>query len=113
MFTITIASSLHPQQVLSPDEEIKQIIAKYVSKIPDVPPKYVINDGLTTFISKYFNNKINTFPLYKISLKIDRKPVKIPWTLGSAAVNATNGKKKYTYVKIHKENVTEKKTSSN
>lgn len=44
-------------------------------------PQYVIHEGLSKVISRYFKEKITTFPLYKISLKLDRNPVKIPWTL--------------------------------
>uniref|UniRef100_A0A2A4K8F8 Uncharacterized protein n=1 Tax=Heliothis virescens TaxID=7102 RepID=A0A2A4K8F8_HELVI len=63
------------------NDKIKTIIGKYISKIPDINSRYVINDELSKVINHYFKGKINPLPLYKISLKLDRNPVKIPWTL--------------------------------
>lgn len=97
-----MARTLDTQKDEINEEEMK-ILSKYIEKIPDVPPKYVINEGLTKMVSKYYNGKLNTFPLYKISFKIDRKPVKIPWTLGTPNnFNETKPGKKYTYVKVEK-----------
>lgn len=72
-------------QILSNDinEDIKAIMGKYLSKIPDMEPRYVLNEKLSSVINHYFKGKISTLPLYRISLKIDRNPVKIPWTLSS------------------------------
>lgn len=41
-----------------------------------------MNERLSKVISHLFSGKLRVFPLYKINLKVDRKPVKIPWILG-------------------------------
>lgn len=78
---VTVANCLEPMVHNDINDEIKTIIGKYISKVPDIKSRYVINDALSNVINHYFKGKITTFPLYKISLTIDRNPVKIPWTL--------------------------------
>ncbi|CAB3237170.1 unnamed protein product [Arctia plantaginis] len=79
--TVALANCLEPVADNKLDDEIKQVITKYLAKIPDVEPQYVIHEGLSKVISRYFKGKVSTFPLYKVSLKLDRNPVKIPWSL--------------------------------
>ncbi|XP_059049360.1 uncharacterized protein LOC131844470 [Achroia grisella] len=97
-----VANALEPNKENN-DEEIKRVIMKYINKVPDVEANYVVNERLSKIISQYFQGKINTFPLYRISLKIDRNPIKIPWILGQPTnVNGTTQGKRYTYVKRQK-----------
>ncbi|KAJ0181132.1 hypothetical protein K1T71_003217 [Dendrolimus kikuchii] len=103
IFTIYISlASITPAKALEPkdaaEDDIKQIINKYIRKIPDIESRYVIDEGLSQAISHYFNGKLHTFPLYKISLKLDRNPVKIPWTLGEPDKEAIGKKIIYRYV---------------
>lgn len=97
-------TALEPLKDLN-EEEIKDILAKHFKNVPDIQSKYVINDGISKLIARYYNGTVNTFPLYKISLKIDRKPVKIPWTLDYASKeNDLSIKKQYKYVKRNASN---------
>lgn len=103
--TIALANCLEPVANNKIDDEIKQVIAKYLDKIPDVKPQFVIHDGLSKVISRYFKGKVSTFPLYKVSLKLDRNPVKIPWTLNEDShanmtvnVGKSVAKKIYKYI---------------
>ncbi|XP_026725973.1 uncharacterized protein LOC113492623 [Trichoplusia ni] len=84
---ISAVNCLEPLVKTDINEEIKTIIGKYVHKIPDFQSKYVINEELSKIINRYFKGKMTTFPLYKISLSIDRNPVKIPWTIDSIDEN--------------------------
>lgn len=73
---------------------------KFFKKIPDGDSKYVIDQGLSKTIKKYFNGKVNAFPLFKINVKIDRNPVQIPWTLDQAeTTNEKPMKKRYKHLK--------------
>lgn len=90
--------SLEQKNVVD-NEYMKTVVSKYINKIPDIKTQYVINEGLSKAISHYFNGKVNTFPLYKISLSIDRNPVKIPWTLGQPNKNGNIKKRVYRYLK--------------
>ncbi|CAG4925283.1 unnamed protein product [Colias eurytheme] len=84
------------------EDEIK-MAEKYFANIPNIESKYIINEGLSKTITNLFKGKINPFPLYKISLTIDPKPVKIPWTLnGASNSNDSFYHKKYRYVKLKK-----------
>ena len=78
---IAVTNSLEPKPNNEINDDIKTIIGKYLKKVPDIESRYVINDKLSSIINHYFKGKISSLPLYKISLKIDRNPVKIPWTL--------------------------------
>lgn len=57
------------------------MVHEYLARIPDVESKYVINDRLSKILSNLYQGKISVMPLYKVSLKIDRNLIKIPWTL--------------------------------
>lgn len=72
------------------DEETKTTLYKYINSIPDIKSRYVIDDSLTKIIDYYFKGKINTLPLYKLSLTIDRDPVKIPWSTDQADTHNEN-----------------------
>jgi hypothetical protein len=87
------------------EEDIKKILSKFIDKIPDLEPKYIKSESISNMISKYYQGKINTFPLYKISLKIDRNPVKIPWSIGvpEGIKNQTINGKKYQYARVKKQ----------
>lgn len=83
----------HPIQLA--DGEARDVVQKYIKNIPDIENQYVVNEKLSKAISRLFNGKISMLPLYKISLKIDRNPIKIPWTLQSnhdkkSSVTVTN-----------------------
>ncbi|KAJ8734723.1 hypothetical protein PYW08_013973 [Mythimna loreyi] len=84
-----VVNCLDPKTNNDINDEIKTIMGKYLRNIPDVEPRYVLNDKIASVISHYFKGKITALPLYKISLKIDRNPVKIPWSL--APVDETQG----------------------
>lgn len=92
------------------EREINNILQKYIDKIPDIDSKYVINEGLSKSISRYFKGKMSAFPLFKISLKIDRTPVKIPWTIDGHGEQvptsvdgvANNGEIQYKFLKPKK-----------
>lgn len=80
---------------------MKDIAEKYFSKISNIDSKYIINEGLSKTISNLFNGKVHAFPLYKISLSIDPKAVKIPWTLEQGShLDGSQYKKKYKYYKL-------------
>ncbi|CAH0699114.1 unnamed protein product [Spodoptera exigua] len=81
---IAVVNCLEPLADNNIDEETKTILDKYVKLIPDIKSRYVIDDSLSKIIDYYFKGKINTLPLYKISLTIDRNPVKIPWSADQA-----------------------------
>ncbi|XP_021182170.3 uncharacterized protein LOC110370583 [Helicoverpa armigera] len=78
---LTVVSCLEPAANNNITDKIKTIIGKYISNIPDINSRYVINDELSKVINHYFKGKVNPLPLYKISLTLDRNPVKIPWTI--------------------------------
>ncbi|KPI93268.1 hypothetical protein RR46_10528, partial [Papilio xuthus] len=83
------------------EEEMKNIILKYVENIKDIESQYVINEALSKSISHYLNGKVNVLPLYRISLKIDRNPIKIPWTIPEKPTVGDNGSKlKYEYIEV-------------
>nr|XP_034840826.1 uncharacterized protein LOC117996797 [Maniola hyperantus] len=91
----------HALESKTDDEEVQKVLEKYFKKVSDVQSKYVINEGLSKIIARYFNGTVNAFPLFRISIKMDRKPIKIPWTLDQVPqVNDTLMKKKYKYVKV-------------
>lgn len=77
--TITFTNAL--QRVELADDRTRDIISKYLQNIPDIEDQYIVDERLSKVISQYFKGKISSFPLYKISLKIDRNPVKLPWTM--------------------------------
>lgn len=101
--TIIVASNaLMPT---TDNEEVQKVLAKYFKKVPDIRSSYVINEGLAKTIATYFNGTVNAFPLFRISIKIDRTPIKIPWTLDQVTrVNDTQIQKRYKYVKVKKPN---------
>lgn len=84
------------------EEEIKKIVGKYIDEIPDIESQYVVNEGLSKAISHFFKGKIKSFPLYKISLKIDKNPVKIPWSLSEGGQNTNVKTKQIKYKKNNK-----------
>lgn len=63
---------------------MRAVFSKYLEKIPDIKDQLIIDERLSRAISHYFKGKISPFPLYKVSVTIDRNPVKIPWTLEGA-----------------------------
>lgn len=67
------------------DKALQDMIAKYVNQVPDIEPKYVVSEGLSQILTKLMNGKISTFPLFRIALKVDRSPVKIPWSVDEVA----------------------------
>ncbi|XP_039745374.1 uncharacterized protein LOC120623417 [Pararge aegeria] len=97
---IGVSYALEPK---TDDEDIQKVLAKYFKKVPDIHSSYVVNEQLAKTIANYFNGTVNAFPLFRISIKIDRKPIKIPWTLNHGTrVNDTLMKKRYKYIKIRK-----------
>ncbi|XP_050357091.1 uncharacterized protein LOC126777873 [Nymphalis io] len=99
IFTV-IALSDALESTINNEEDIKKVMELFFKKIPDVGNKYVINEDLSKTISNYFHGKVNAFPLFKINIKVDRTPVKIPWTLDQAEPpNEKPMKKKYKYIK--------------
>ncbi|CAK1548289.1 unnamed protein product [Leptosia nina] len=101
-----ISSCLETKQEKESGEEkngMRAIADKYFSKISNIESKYIINEGLSKTISNLLQGKVNAFPLYKVSLSLDRKPVKIPWTLDLASpLDDSHYKKKFKYLKIKK-----------
>lgn len=96
-----LESTTEHSQKNQTEEEMKNIILKYIENIKDIDSKYVINEGLSKSISNYLNRKVNVLPLYRISLKIDRNPIKIPWTIpATPTVDDSSSKLKYKYVEI-------------
>lgn len=88
--TIAVVNCLEPLADNNIDEETKTTLYKYINSIPDIKSRYVIDDSLTKIIDYYFKGKINTLPLYKLSLTIDRDPVKIPWSTDQADTHNEN-----------------------
>ncbi|XP_035429476.2 uncharacterized protein LOC118262326 [Spodoptera frugiperda] len=87
---IAVVDCLEPLADNNIDEETKTTLYKYINSIPDIKSRYVIDDSLTKIIDYYFKGKINTLPLYKLSLTIDRDPVKIPWSTDQADTHNEN-----------------------
>lgn len=88
------------------DAIVKRVMEEYFKNVPDIDNKYIINEGLSKTITKYFNGKINAFPLFKISVKIDKTPIKIPWTIDPVQLKPQTEKpmrKRYRYVKVGKQ----------
>lgn len=80
--TIILTSALKPaSKVEFAESKIKNIINKYIANISDIEDQYIVDERISRAISHYFHGKLSAFPLFKIRLKIDRTPVKIPWTL--------------------------------
>ncbi|CAH1643521.1 unnamed protein product [Spodoptera littoralis] len=84
---IAVVNSLEPLVDNNIDEESKTVLNKYINLIPDIESRFVIDDSLTKVIDYYFKGKVNTLPLYKLSLTIDRNPVKIPWSTDQVGEN--------------------------
>lgn len=99
---ISLANCLKPKHTDITEEEIKKVISKYVDKIPEIEPQFVIDEGLSKVISHYFEGKITTFPLYRISLKLDRNPVNIPWTLADNSGHKDSVKQEDKKVRTYK-----------
>ncbi|KAI5630771.1 hypothetical protein NE865_16520 [Phthorimaea operculella] len=70
-------------------EEIKKVLLEHMNKIHDIEDKYVMNNRMARMLGKYLGGKINVLPMFKISMKIDRHPVRIPWNVGG--VNTATG----------------------
>ncbi|XP_048005092.1 uncharacterized protein LOC125240931 [Leguminivora glycinivorella] len=94
MFVILVLSLIICTNALetrnNTESEIQRIFQSYLEKIPDIESKYVLNEALSKSISKFFKEKISVLPLFKMSVKIDRTPIKIPWTVEQGAVNTNN-----------------------
>lgn len=104
--TVVLTSALEPAaNIEQADDKVKEIISKYLALVPDIEEQYVTDERLSRAISNYFKGKISSFPLYKVSVKIDRNPVKIPWTLSepnSVALKPRALKKQNNQIKRYK-----------
>ncbi|KAJ2946473.1 hypothetical protein O0L34_g12521 [Tuta absoluta] len=72
-------------------EEIKKVILEHMNKISDIEDKYVMNNRMAKTFAKYLGGKVNVLPMFKISMKIDRHPVRIPWNVGDLNTHRHNG----------------------
>lgn len=96
--------SISHAEIQTDDSVVKEMLEKYFKNIPNTDNKYIINEVLSKTIAEYFNGKISAFPLFKVSIKIDKTPVKIPWTLDTDKIEPQKKhmKKRYHYIKSNK-----------